>query len=142
MANKSGEKSEEKSGKKRYVLDGTAVLSVLFRESSADQIEPFLAGAMVSAVNYLEILITLGDRGLEQGEAQTMLSLLDMEVIPFDSRQAERAAVLRHVCIPAYNLSLAACATLALAHTYDAIAITTDPAWFGLDVGYEIQVKI
>lgn len=142
MADKSVEKPEGKSGRKRYVLDGTAVVSVLFREGGADQIEPVLAGSMISAVNYLEILVTLGDRGLEQGEAQTMLSLLDMDIVPFDNRQAEQAAKLWSASSPMYNLPLAACATIALAHTHDAIAVTVDPAWAGLKVPCEIQIKI
>lgn len=122
-----------------HVLDASALLCLLFNEPGAGKIEACLARALISAVNYHEVLASLIDRGVAPQEAQCMLGKLDIEIVPMDRAQAHVGAAL-HPLTRAAGLSLGDRSCLALAWTNKATALTTDPVWATLDLGVHIEV--
>jgi ribonuclease VapC len=101
----------------RYVIDASALLCVLFDEPGAVYVAERMSGALVSAVNYHEVIAKLVDRGT-----------LDFDVVPVDRHQAELAGLMRTTTADA-GLSLGDRSCLALALVRRATALTTDRAW-------------
>lgn len=122
-----------------YVLDGSALLCLLFNEPGAELVEARLTHALVSAVNYHEVLAKLIDCGIMPEEAKALLGELDIDIIATNLEQADRGGILRSATAPA-ELSLAARSCLALAQAYGAVAVTANPHWATLDIGIEIEV--
>ena len=121
------------------VLDASAVLAVLFDEPGAEAIAARLDGAVISAVNYHEVVAKLVDRGYPSNEVIGLLRELDIDVVPVDRTQAEAGGLLR-ATTRACGLSLGDRSCLALAGSRDAVAVTTDRAWGRLetDIAFEI----
>lgn len=122
-----------------YVLDASAVLAVIHEEAGSDLIEPHLRTAPISAVNLAEVVTKLQERGFDDAAIDEALQLLALNVCPFDPDVAIIAGKLRgatrHV-----GLSLGDRACLAFAQDLGAIALTTDRAWDGLDIGITIEL--
>lgn len=121
-----------------YVLDASALLCLLFGEPGADRVEKRLSGALVSAVNYHEVLAKLTDHGVDVAEAQMMLAELDIDVVPVDRDQADIAGKLRPETRN-IGLSLGDRSCLALAICRQAIAVTADRVWETLDIGVVVE---
>jgi PIN domain nuclease of toxin-antitoxin system len=116
-----------------YVMDASALLAVVFDEEGADAVLALAPrGALLSTVNWTEVLAKLVDHGLPVDEAIPRLSesgLLDaIRLVEFDTAQARAAAELRQHTRP-LGLSLGDRACLALALLRGARAVTTDQVW-------------
>lgn len=123
----------------RYVIDASALLCVLFDEPGAAYVAERMSGALVSAVNYHEVIAKLVDRGTPVEQIVTLLSDLDFDVVPVDRHQAELAGLMRTTTADA-GLSLGDRSCLALALVRRATALTTDRAW--QDMELEILVEL
>jgi PIN domain nuclease of toxin-antitoxin system len=121
-----------------YVLDASALLCLLFGEPGCERVEERLAGALVSAVNYHEVLAKLIDRGVEAEEAGLLLGELDIDVIAADREQADTGGKLR-VATRGTGLSLGDRSCLALALSRAGVAVTADSAWANLEIGIGIE---
>ncbi len=101
-------------------------------------------GALMSAVNWAEVLSKLVDRG-EEADA-TAARLLDrsaleaaLRIEPFGARQAVHVARLRDLTRTS-GLSLADRACLALAAEFNTVALTADRQWKVLDLGVAVEL--
>jgi ribonuclease VapC len=121
------------------VLDASVVLATIFGEVTAAEAEPWLAEACISAVNLAEVVAKLAERGSSAEMIANGIARLDLEVVPFDQVQAERAGLLRIETRP-LGLSLGDRACLALAAGLGVPAVTADRTWAGLDLGIAIDV--
>jgi PIN domain nuclease of toxin-antitoxin system len=121
------------------VVDASAVLAVLQGERGAEAVQPRLAGARMSAVNYAECVAKLIDRRLRPGEAILLLDSLGFDVAPLDDEAARRLAPLRARFRRA-GLSFADCACLALAGATGLPALTADRRWAEIDHGIAVEV--
>jgi ribonuclease VapC len=117
------------------------VLAFLFDERGADAVEPFLANAAISAVNLSEVLKAIYWRATDAdttGLAEDFAAL-GIEIVHFDSEQAEAAAGLygqtRHL-----GLSLADRACLAMAIRSGRPVVTADHKWRKLELEIEIHL--
>lgn len=95
------------------VLDASALLAVLNAEPGADVVRSALAGAVISAVNYSEVLKKTIERGGQIGEAAAIIHGLSIAIIPFDEEQASASAALYPQAKP-HGMSFADRACLAL----------------------------
>jgi PIN domain nuclease of toxin-antitoxin system len=98
-----------------------------------------LPGALVSAVNYAEVMSKLLDGGADRHKAREHVLVLGIRVVDFDADLADRAGELRPLTRH-LGLSLADRACLALAERENAIAFTGDRKWLGAVAGIEIQI--
>jgi PIN domain nuclease of toxin-antitoxin system len=122
-----------------YVLDASAVLSLLHREPGHEQIASVLGRSAICSVNLCEVASKLADQGLPIEAVQSDLLALGFEVITFDETLAFRAAELRSIT-RRLGLSLGDRACLATAQVRRAIAVTTDRSWSRLKLEAKIQV--
>jgi PIN domain nuclease of toxin-antitoxin system len=121
------------------VLDSSAVLAVIHGERGADVVTQALDGAMLSAVNYAEVVTKLVERGTAWEFARTNVLKLGITVVAFDIDLANRTGELRRQTRH-LGLSLADRACLALAERERLPALTGDRSWSSVDVGIEVRL--
>jgi PIN domain nuclease of toxin-antitoxin system len=110
------------------VLDSSAVLALLFGEPGAERVKETLPGALLSAVNFAEIVTKLCERGMPQDQARLAIEAIGVEVVDFGIDQACVTGELRNRTRSA-GLSLGDRACLALAQQQNLPAVTADTAW-------------
>lgn len=77
---------------KQHVLDASAVPAAFFDEPGADIVAERMAGALLSAVNFHEVVAKLVDRGSPPSDIVDIMAQRDVEVVPFPRRQWPRAS--------------------------------------------------
>ncbi len=123
----------------KHAIDASAILAVLWDEPGQAKALDLLPNAAISAVNFAEALSKMADRGIDGSDLRNLLSELAIEVVPFDTAQAESTAVLRPLTRPR-GLSLGDRACLALAMRAGAAAVTADRSWADLGLAVKIEV--
>lgn len=116
------------------VLDASALLALLQGEPGANVVADLLARSVISAVNLLEVMTKLIDRGMPGEAARAALDGLPIDVHPFDRDATYAAGELRRGTRSA-GLSLGDRACPALANQFGVAAVTADRAWASLDGG-------
>lgn len=124
-----------------YVLDASAILAAFFAEPGADVVAERIDGALLSAVNYHEVVAKLVDRGSPPDQILDIMSQLDVEVVPVDRAQAAAAGLLR-ADTRGLGLSLGDRTCLALAGSRKAIAVTADRAWREVAAATGIEILV
>jgi ribonuclease VapC len=76
------------------VLDASALIALLRSEPGAEVVRQSLDGAIISAVNYSEVLKKTVERGGPIAIAVSRIEALSVSIIPFDERQAAGCAEL------------------------------------------------
>ena len=117
------------------VLDASAVLAIMHRETGHDKARKYLEGAVISAVNYSEVLKKAVEGGSNLAATRFHLENFALSVIPFDERQAVRAAELWPTA-KAHGLSFADRTCLALGIERKAKVITGDRRW--KEAGFDV----
>lgn len=122
------------------VLDASALLAYLHDEPGAEVVQEVLSGpAWIGAVNLAEVLTKLADAGQEPDQAITGVTILGINVTPFDEDHAVQTARLRPLTVQA-GLSLGDRACLALGRLLRQPVLTADAAWRGLVPDLEVRV--
>ena len=122
------------------VLDASAVLAVISEERGADNVSQALRrGAVMSAVNYAEVISKLVERGLRRELARATVLNIGIQILDFDIELADRVGELRPQT-KSYGLSLADRACLALAERQGLPALTGDRKWSQFDLGIEVRI--
>jgi PIN domain nuclease of toxin-antitoxin system len=121
------------------VLDASAVLALLNRETGWQRIETVLPRAAIATPNLAEVLTRLVDAGIPENDAWHAVELLDLETVPFTGGHARTAAQLRPAARGS-GLSLGDRACLALALALKKPVYTTDRSWARLDLGIDVHV--
>lgn len=120
------------------ILDASALLAYLHRETGWEAVQGVLANGCIGAVNWSEVARKISQKGMDIAVVRDLLEELGVTIIPFSAGQAELAAQLwkegRH-----HGLSLADRACLALAMERDTPVVTADKAWVGLTLDIEMQ---
>ena len=123
-----------------YVLDASALIGLLRDEPGAERVEAVLGEAIVSAVNYSEVVAKIVEWG---GTAELAASILDplyLDVVEFDRPQAVEAGRLRALTRRA-GLSFGDRACLALAATRGLTVLTADRTWGALALP-ELRIEL
>jgi PIN domain nuclease of toxin-antitoxin system len=121
------------------VLDASALLAFLRSEPGADKVASALADAVISAVNYSEVLKKTIERGGEIEAAADFIRGLSVAIIPFDEEQAAASAALYPQAKP-HGMSFADRACLALGIQRGFAVLTTERKMALLTL--PIQVKL
>lgn len=122
------------------VLDASAILALIFRESGADDVERELPDAMMSTVNLAEVVARLCDRGMPTDLIERSVDGLSLTFIPFSPPIALAAGLLRRET-RSLGLSLGDRACLATARAMGCPALTADSAWRRLKLpGIDVRV--
>jgi PIN domain nuclease of toxin-antitoxin system len=121
------------------VLDASALLAALDDEPGAAEVEALLERAVMSAVNYAEVVTKLNERGANGAEIDEALAEINIPVIDFDSAQARACGLLRGAT-KAAGLSLGDRACLTLAQARGGRALTADRAWANLGAAFVVGI--
>jgi ribonuclease VapC len=123
----------------KYVLDASAVLTVLNQETGKERVEAILGQAAVSTVNVAETIGKLMDAGMNDANARASLELLHLEVVDFDVEMACLAGSLKS-STKKLGLSLGDRCCLALGAIRGNTVVTADRSWAKLKLGIEVEV--
>jgi len=130
---------EEAESDRTAVLDASALLAMLHGEPGGDEIQGLLETAVISSVNWSEVVQKSLERKVETEGMREDLEALGLKIVPFSAAHAERTASLRaktrHL-----GLSLGDRACLALASALRLPALTTDRPWADLSLDIDIRV--
>lgn len=119
------------------VLDASALIALLWEEPGAEAVEALLGRAVISAVNWTEVLQRFEAAGLATAGRRDSVEALGITVEDFSAEDAELAAVLWRPT-RAHGLSLGDRACLALARRLGLPAHTADREWRRAKVGVEV----
>lgn len=120
------------------VLDASAMLAFLHDELGAERVRQSLDGALISAVNWAEVIQKSLWRKADVAGMRGEFADVGVTLEPFTAAQAEIAARLWEKTRQ-HGLSLADRACLALAAEKQAAVLTADRAWTDLELGIEIK---
>lgn len=122
------------------MLDASALLAVLQQEAGAEVVLPVLHGALMSSVNWSEVVQKAAARGVAVSPRMRRdVEEIGVSIVPFEADDAEQAARM-WAAVPRAGLSLGDRACLALARDRGAVAITTDRAWAALSLNVPVKV--
>lgn len=123
------------------VLDASAVLALIYREPGHEQVAEALPGAVLSAVNYAEVIQKLAQHGHPSPvEAADVVRSLGSTVMAVDADDAVRAARMWPATRPA-GLSLGDRFCLAVAAGVpNGRVVTADRRWTAVDVGVPVDL--
>lgn len=124
---------------KKVVLDASAVLAYLQDESGCEKVDVVLSEgrAIMSAVNYAEVVGKLFEAGLPEASINVVMGNLELQVAALDDNQAWKTGALR-ISTREFGLSLGDRACLALAHIKKLPIITADKQWDRLKMDIKI----
>ena len=121
------------------VLDASALLAFLFKESGHAKVAAQIGWSCLSTVNLAEVVGKFVQRGHSAQVVLTELRASTVEIVPFRTADALVAASLLPRTKP-LGLSLADRACLALAITRGIPVLTADQAWTKLGIGVNVEV--
>lgn len=120
-------------------LDASALLATLQQEPGAEVVKAHLESAVISSVNWAEVVQKAHARGVNVRLMREYVDSLPIAIVAFEAGDAEAAAALWAATSRA-GLSLADRCCLALARRLGVPALTTDRAWSELALGIEVRV--
>lgn len=121
------------------VLDASAIIAFLRQEPGAAIVGEYLTDGMASAVNIAEVGTRLSDLDMGDAQIRRSISVLGLEIKPFDLEAAYAVAMMR-AKTRNKGLSLGDRACLALANQLGIPALTADRVWAELDIDVDIQL--
>lgn len=121
------------------VLDASALLAYLQDEAGAAAVEAVLPEAVISSVNWAEVLQKALASDADTNGLREDVQALGLEILPFTAQEAEIVARLWQHTRP-YGLSLGDRACLGLGIKLEAPVLTTDRAWLKLKLAIEVRV--
>ena len=123
----------------KCVLDSSALLAFIHSEPGAEVVGEVIGDALISSVNFAEVVTKLVTRGGSLDSARTAIGVAEPDVVDFTRSLAEQAGGLV-ARTRSKGLSLGDRACLALALREKVPAFTADKAWMSLDIGVDVRL--
>lgn len=120
------------------VLDASALLAFLQNETGCDQVEAVLPEAVISSVNWAEVVQKSIAAGVDIEGMREDLDALGLAILPFTVEEAEIAGRLWQQTRE-YGLSLGDRACLSLGLRLNAPVLTADQIWIALNLSITVH---
>jgi len=114
------------------VLDASALLAFLQNEPGCDQVEATLPEAVISSVNWSEVMQKSIAAAIDVNGMRGDREALGLRIVPFSAEEAEISAQLWQQTRP-IGLSLGDRACLSTGIQMDAMVLTADQIWVTLN---------
>lgn len=121
------------------VVDASAILALINNEKGSDLVEKMLPNALMSAVNFSEVITVASRNDLDENKVIDLLSDIIPNIIDFDYKQACIASGFDKVT-KRFGLSLGDRACIALAKYKNCAVLTADKIWQKLDLDIEVKI--
>jgi len=121
------------------ILDASALLAYLHKETGWEAVQGVIADAAIGAVNWSEVAQKITQKGMDVETVRGLLEELGLTIAAFSVEQAECAAQLWEQG-KRYGLSLADRACLACAIQRQTAVMTADRVWAELALDIEVQL--
>jgi ribonuclease VapC len=121
------------------VLDASAVLALFNQEPGAKQVAQVLHDAVMSAVNYAEVVTYFIHAGRSLEQVQAIMRQITLTIVPADAEMAELAGHLRAATALA-GLSLGDRFCLALAKLKGVPTWTADRQWQDISAAVGVEI--
>jgi ribonuclease VapC len=121
------------------VLDSSAVLAYLQNEPGGETALAAFTGAVMSSVNYAEVITKLIEWGATADEAETTAEVLALDLVVADAIRCVQAGRL-HARTKRRGVSIGDRFCLALAEETGLPVLTADRGWTSLDLGVEVRL--
>jgi ribonuclease VapC len=123
------------------VLDASALLALLKRETGAAVVEASLDQAIIGSVNLGEAAQIQYLHGWGRKEFETAIAMTEISVVSVSHRIAMDAADFRELARKK-GISQADCLCLALAKSESAVALTADRDWLKIADAIGVEVRL
>ena len=123
----------------RAVLDASALLAFLLDEPGQHKVDEVLAEAVISAVNWSEVMQQLVKRGESIAGCRSDLEALGLSIMALDAEAAEQTALLWPKG-RTFGLSLGDRACIALGAALEVPILTADRVWATAFPDFSIQL--
>ena len=124
----------------KIVFDASAVLAFLRSEPGAEVVASYGGDALISAVNYQEVIHHMLKRGFLPEIVEQMLAALHLDVRPHDQADATMAATL-YSFTEKFGCGLGDRSCLALASRKNLPVLTTYQIWSKLNIP-DLEVRL
>jgi PIN domain nuclease of toxin-antitoxin system len=121
------------------VLDASALLAYLQDEPGQEKVEAVLANAVMSSVNWAEVMQKSVAAGVDVEGMQQDVSALGLAILPFTADDADHAGRLWQQTRQ-HGLSLGDRACLTLGQILQAPVLTADRVWARLDLPVTVHL--
>ncbi len=123
----------------KIVFDSSAILALLKMEEGHEIVAEHLDRAIVSAVNFSEVVTVLARKGFGQEQVIKSLKETFLHIEDFDTEQAIIAASIDEIT-RTHGLSLGDRGCLALAQQQKLPVLTADKVWKELNLDIKVQL--
>ena len=113
---------------KKFLLDTSALIALLKKESGYEVIENVIASSTISSVNLSELVAVLTRSGVSEQDIDEIISDLVPEIVPFCEAISIKTGKLAKLT-QNYGLSLGDRACIALGTTLGLPIYTADKVW-------------
>lgn len=121
------------------VFDASALIALLRSEDGKEIVEQHLDGAIMSTVNFGEVIRKNVERGKSAAQTRDLIEALRIEFADHDMKHAFATGVLRSAT-KSKGLSYADCACLALGMERGMPVLTTDGKWLQCGLNADIRL--
>lgn len=121
------------------VLDASALLALLHNEPGAEIVAPTLGHALISSINWTEVLQKCLTRDIPTDGMREELEAIGLTIAPFTADDAALTAELQ-ATTRQYGLSIGDRACIALGISRKLPILTGDRAWSSADIRAEIHL--
>ena len=125
--------------KPQYILDASALLAMLHKEPGNEFVRTRLPHAVISAVNWAEVVQKCVARDIDIDGLRGDLEALGLRIYPFGADVAETSGKLWSMT-RALGLSLGDRACLAMGQHLSLPVLTADRAWGSLHLDFPVQI--
>ncbi|MEN8446890.1 MAG: type II toxin-antitoxin system VapC family toxin, partial [Cyanobacteria bacterium J06555_13] len=122
----------------KTVFDTSAVLAILYQENGAEIAEQQMSQALLSVVNFAEVISVLSRHSAES-TIRKSIRPFENKVVPYDQSTAMQTGLLAPYT-QKYGLSLGDRACIALGMCKKLPILTADKIWDDLDIDADIQL--
>ena len=120
------------------ILDASALLAFLQGEKGADVVQDVMSRALISSVNWAEVMQKMAVFDENVAEIRPDLEAMGLKIVPFTVEQADICASLWQMSKP-YGLSFADRACIATGMQRKTAVLTADRVWQLLVLPVEIK---